>query len=146
MTSPNTIRNEDLTDLSGVLDQALQGITDTVGNIDADDLDDLLQSIADNTLGIEPIPDTLLSDTPRTRPPAIGRVNPGTSQRTITRPTGSIRSGIRGAPRYAARKSPRNRIPLSPQIRVLNRSTPSTERRSLNNRSSSDTPATNSEY
>ena len=103
---------------------------ETLGNINASGLDDLLQSIADNTPGIEPIPDTLLSDTPRTTPPAIGRVNPGTSQRVVTRLTFSIRSGIRRAPRYAARKSLRNRTPLSPQIRVLNRSTPSTGRRS----------------
>ena len=107
-----------------ILEQALEMIDD----IDASDFDELLQSVADNVVGTEPVSDTLLSDIPRTTPPRVGRTT-SRSQR-VARPLGSIRSGIRPG-RFAARKSPRNPIPLSPQVRIVNPpNTPSTGRSS----------------
>ena len=108
-----------------ILEQALEMIDD----IDASDFDELLQSVADNVVGTEPVSDTLLSDIPRTTPPRVGRTT-SRSQR-VARPLGSIRSGIRPG-RFAARKSPRNPIPLSPQVRIVNpqNTTPSTGRSS----------------
>ena len=52
-----------------VLEQALELMDD----IEAADFDELLQSVADNVTGAEPIPDTLLSDIPRTTPSRVGR-------------------------------------------------------------------------
>ena len=119
-----------------VLEQALELMDD----MEAADFDELLQSVADNVTGAEPIPNTLLSDIPRTTPPRVGRTT-SRSQRGA-RPLGSIRSGIRPG-KFIARKSPRNPIPLSPQVRVVNQqNTPSTGRSS---RSGNGTPA-NSTY
>ena len=119
-----------------VFEQALELMED----MEAADFDKLLQSVADNVTGVEPIPDTLLNDTPRTTPSLVGRTT-SRSQR-VTRPLGSIRSGIRPG-KFIARKSPRNPIPLSPQVRVVNQqNTPSTGRSS---RSGNGTPA-NSTY
>ena len=116
-----------------ILEQALEMIDD----IDAADFDELLQSVADNVVGTEPVSDTLLSDIPRTTPPRVGRTT-SRSQR-VARPLGSIRSGIRPG-RFAARKSPRNPIPLSPQVRIANpQNTPSTGRSSR--RGDNGTPA-----
>ena len=116
-----------------ILEQALEMIDD----IDAADFDELLQSVADNVVGTEPLSDTLLSDIPRTTPPRVGRTT-SRSQR-VARPLGSIRSGIRPG-RFAARKSPRNPIPLSPQVRIVNpQNTPSTGRSSR--RGGNGTPA-----
>ena len=118
---------------SDILEQALEMIDD----IDAADFDELLQSVADNVVGTEPVSDTLLSDIPRTTPPRVGRTT-SRSQR-VARPLGSIRSGIRPG-RFAARKSPRNPIPLSPQVRIANpTNTPSTGRSSR--RGGNGTPA-----
>ena len=121
-----------------ILEQALELMDD----IEAADFDELLQSVADNVVGTEPVSDTLLSDIPRTTPPRVGRTT-SRSQRVI-RPLGCIRSGIRPA-RFASRKSPRNPIPLSPQVRIVNpqNTTPSTGRSSRS--SSNGTPA-NSTY
>ena len=120
-----------------ILEQALELIDD----IEAADFDELLQSVADNVVGTEPVSDTLLSDIPRTTPPRVGRTT-SRSQR-VARPLGSIRSGIRPG-RFAARKSPRNPIPLSPQVRIVNpQNTPSTVRSSRS--SGNGTPA-NSTY
>ena len=119
-----------------VLEQALE----LMGDMEAADFDELLKSVADNITGAQPIPDTLLSDIPRTTPPRVGRTT-SRSQR-VARPLGSIRSGIRPG-KFIARKSPRNPIPLSPQVRVINQqNTPSTGRSS---RSGNGTPA-NSTY
>ena len=116
-----------------ILEQALEMIDD----IDAADFDELLQSVADNVVGTEPVSDTLLSDIPGTTPPRVGRTT-SRSQR-VARPLGSIRSGIRPG-RFAARKSPRNPIPLSPQVRIANpQNTPSTGRSSR--RGGNGTPA-----
>ena len=107
-----------------ILEQALELMDD----IEAADFDELLQSVADNVVGTEPVSDTLLSDIPRTTPPRVGRTT-SRSQR-VARPLGSIRSGIRPG-RFAARKSPRNPTPLSPQVRIVNpQNTPSTGRSS----------------
>ena len=117
-----------------ILEQALEMIDD----IEAADFDELLQSVADNVVGTEPVSDTLLSDIPRTTPPRVGRTT-SRSQR-VTRPLGSIRSGIRPG-QFAARKSPRNLLPLSPQVRIVNppNTTPSTGRSSR--RGGNGTPA-----
>ena len=116
-----------------ILEQALEMIDD----IEAADFDELLQSVADNVVGTEPVSDTLLSDIPGTTPPRVGRTT-SRSQR-VARPLGSIRSGIRPG-RFAARKSPRNPIPLSPQVRIANPpNTPSTGRSSR--RGDNGTPA-----
>ena len=107
-----------------VLEQALE----LMGDMEAADFDELLKSVAYNVTGAQPIPDTLLSDIPRTTPPRVGRTT-SRSQR-VARPLGSIRSGIRPG-KFIARKSPRNPIPLSPQVRVINQqNTPSTGRSS----------------
>ena len=108
-----------------ILEQALEMIDD----IEAADFDELLQSVADNVVGTEPVSDTLLSDIPRTTPPRVGRTT-SRSQR-VTRPLGSIRSGIRPG-RFAARKSPRNLLPFP-------NTTPSTGRSSR--RGGNGTPA-----
>ena len=91
-----------------VLEQALELMDDT----EAADFDELLQSVADNVTGAEPIPDTLLSDIPRTTLPRVGRTT-SRSQR-VAHPLGSIRSGIR------PEKFIYHTIPLSPQVRVVN--------------------------
>ena len=107
-----------------VLEQALELMDD----IEAADFEEILQSVADNVVGTEPLSDTLLSDIPRTTPPRVGRTT-SRSQR-VGRPLGSIRSGIRPG-NFIARKSPRNPIPLSPQVRIVNpQNTPSTGRSS----------------
>ena len=124
---------DDNTTTPDILEQALEMIDD----IEAADFDELLQSVADNVVGTEPVSDTLLSDIPGTTPPRVGRTT-SRSQR-VARPLGSIRSGIRPG-RFAARKSPRNPIPLSPQVRIVNpQNTPSTGRSSR--RGGNGTPA-----